>query len=744
MPARKKARPRNGKAAGDSKPARKQPAPGKSAKQRPKRKRKVKQQAAGPPRYRIRLEAEVNGRYRCSTIYALAPDGNTVLATDRANLMKAAERSKSARRIAAELGEDAAEVEARLNEAHTATINDYQRMKELAAAGSPEAVPATPAGESGEDGEDVSGQPTRPEIVISTEEHEVNDQAARALGRDESVYQRGELLVRLVWDASPDRGGIHRPHAPRIDPLPPALLRERLAACARWQEVRMIQGAATLVSGRPPGWCIAAVHARACWPGVRHLEAVVDYPVLRPDGTVLSAPGYDLDTGLLLEVGGGLPDVPESPTHAEAVAACDELLGVVSDFPFDTPAHKAAWLAALLTPLARFAFAGPAPLFLVDANTRGAGKGLLLDCIARILTGDRFTVAAYTADEDELRKRITSLTISGDRLVLFDNLEGRFGNATLDAALTATSWEDRLLGVNRMVRAPLLATWFATGNNVTVLADTARRICHVRLESPEEHPEERSGFQHPDLLGHVGRNRRQLLGAALVILRGYCAAGRPDQHLSAWGSFDGWSGLVRAAVVWTGLEDPGQTRRQLQEQADTTAGAMGLLLECWEHMDPCRGGLTTAEVVDRLFKHPESSPPGWHADMRDAIERLVGRGDSHALGIRLRNNRRRIFGGRFIDRAGQEHSAARWAVHPAQAFGQRSQHPPHPPRRRPPAGVWGRMGEDGEDVAAQAENSLHTAEFSSETDAPDAPFPCDSWGNVEDDGRGDAWEGGDD
>src|SRR5262249_4882626 len=63
----------------------------------------------------------------------------------------------------------------------------------------------------------------------------------------------------------------------------------------------------------------------------------------------------------------------------------------------------------------------------------------------------------------------------------FDNLEGRFGNAVLDAALTGTSWKDRILGVNRMAEAPLYMTWYATGNNVIVAADTARRVCHVRL-----------------------------------------------------------------------------------------------------------------------------------------------------------------------------------------------------------------------------------------------------------------------
>src|SRR5262249_29720320 len=148
---------------------------------------------------------------------------------------------------------------------------------------------------------------------------------------------------------------------------------------------------------------------------------------------------------------------------------------------------------------------------------------------------------------------------------LFDNIEGRFGNATLDAALTGVSWEDRILGGNRMMKCPLFMTWYATGNNVAVGADTARRLCHIPLESSEERPQMRPAVARRDLLGYVAGQRQQLLAAALTILRAYCVAGRPDQNLTAWGSFDGWSRLVRSAVVWAGLPDPAQTRMQLQD-----------------------------------------------------------------------------------------------------------------------------------------------------------------------------------
>ncbi len=565
----------------------------------------------------------------------------------------------------------------------------------------------------------------RPTIIITVEEHLVNAEAVAALKADDTIYQRGGMLVRVVRDASPAAQGIRRAFAPRIEVVPLALLRERLAANAHWVTLVETNGVVTEKPARPPAWCVAAVHAHANWPGVRHLEAIVDYPVLRPDGTILSRARYDPGTGLLLESRATFPVIPEQPSRAEAVAARDILLEVVADFPFERDVHRAAWLAALLTPLARFGVTGPTPLFLVDANVRAAGKGLLLDTIARIVTGERFTIATYTSDEDELRKRITSLVLSGDRLVLFDNLEGKFGNAVLDAALTGTAWKDRVLGVNRMAEAPLYLTWYATGNNVAIAADTARRVCHIRLESPEARPEERQDFRHPNLLAWVGEHRAELLTAALTILRGYCAAGRPDQGLRAWGSFEGWSALVRAAVVWVGMPDPGDTRLLLQEQADVAAENMNVVLACWELLDPERRGLTAAEVIHRLNQASPDDAPDYYADLRDALEALLGKPDARSLGTKLRSYRRRVFGERFLDQTGTQQRAARWAVFPAQEFSHRLKHTHDPHDTHFIGSAASECGEGSEYISVEAV-----------TAAVGAVVPLDCT-----DGHGDAWEG---
>jgi hypothetical protein len=170
-----------------------------------------------------------------------------------------------------------------------------------------------------------AGDVARPVITISTDEHLVNDEAVLALAGDAGLYQRGGILVRIVRDESPATDCVRRPFGLRINELPRPLLQERLAANALWLK----QTKDGLKPSHPPGWCVSAVHVRGQWEGIPHLEAVVDYPVLKPDGSLLAAPGYDPETCLYYEPEGATPDMPESPTKDDAVAARKLLVGVV-------------------------------------------------------------------------------------------------------------------------------------------------------------------------------------------------------------------------------------------------------------------------------------------------------------------------------------------------------------------------------------------------------------------------------
>jgi hypothetical protein len=439
---------------------------------------------------------------------------------------------------------------------------------------------------------------SRREIIIGTDEHRVNDETIDALNNDAEIFQRAG---RLVWvTREPRADGIDRdPNAVRISPIPEAVLRDRMTRVARFQREVSAKGDRQVIDASPPQWCVQCVAQRGQWPNMRKLNAVVSWPILRPDGSVHAMQGYDPATRVYVEATCKLT-IPADPCRQMAIEARDEILEVVCDFPFEREEHKAAWLSGPLTMVSKFAFADCSPLILVDAPTPGSGKGLAVDAISMMVTGRRAAKMSAPKDDDEFRKKITSIALAGDLVTVLDNVTGELGCESLDSALTTTVWWDRLLGRNERIELPLHTTWLATGNNIVLRADTSRRVLHVRLNPLLENPEERSGFRHSNLLRWTAQNRDRLVSAALTILIAYYRDGRPDMGLPQWGSFENWSNLVRNALVWVGMSDPALTKRDVKAHSDIQLRALRALIASWTAIDPDKAGLTSAEILQRL------------------------------------------------------------------------------------------------------------------------------------------------
>ncbi len=464
-------------------------------------------------------------------------------------------------------------------------------------------------------------------IEITTAEDEINAEVAELLANDPTLYVRGGSLA-MIGDIDGE---------PTIVRVPDALIRDRVAAHVQfWAWARNRR-----VLRHPPDWNIKAIGNWLDWSHMRTLRAVVNVPTIRPDGSLLDLPGYDAATQLVYVASDCRPTVSSEPTHDDAMTALKLLDDVVCDFPFAKSVHRSACLANLLTLVGRHTYDGPAPLFAIDATTAGTGKGLLADAMFTIACGKPAFRWANPSSDDEARKRITSLAISGRPAVLIDNIAGVFGSPAMDSALTATSWGDRLLGVNKDVQLPLKIVWTLTANNLIVGGDTGRRVCPIRLESKDEHPEERTGFKHPELLAYVSGHRAELLGACLTILRGWYAAGRPRQSLSAWGSFEAWSGVIRQAIVWLGLPDPADAREAFRTVADRDAATLRELLDGISTLDPEGKGLKAAEIVDRA-----SEVTG----LKTALAELCGeKMTAKTVANKLASIRGRILGGRCVD-----------------------------------------------------------------------------------------------
>lgn len=499
----------------------------------------------------------------------------------------------------------------------------------------------------------------RPFIVLDTDEHRVTDEAVCALVRVPGLYQQAGSLVRVATTAS--QGCI-------IKTLAQASIREELSRAARFVSRIESRNGTTQKPRHPPDWTVGAVAARRDWPGVPVLRGITEAPLLRPDGSVLDRPGYDAATQLYLSLSWSPLPVSSQPTQAEITTAREWLCEPIHDFPFQRPEHRAAWLAGVLTLFARAAIPGASvPLFLIDGNTRGTGKGLLFEAAALFLSQRPAPRLAPTRTDEEERKRITSLLMKGRSLVLIDNLSAPLGGPVLDAALTCPEWEDRIMGTSHIFSAPMSLVFWATGNNVQFRrgCDTARRTLHIRLDSPEENPEHRSGFRHPDLRAWIDSRRPRLVWAALTLLRGFCAAGRPARGLRPWGSFERWSELVRGCLVWAEFPDPLDAHDALVAEADQDAEAVGALLAAVEAFASETGKpvFTVADLLDALSRNAGA----YCEPLRDALAlaelwKPGAAPDPHAVGRLFRQYTGRVIGGRKLAKLKKGNRGIRWAI----------------------------------------------------------------------------------
>ena len=511
---------------------------------------------------------------------------------------------------------------------------------------------------------DHANQLQRMEVALSPDIKSVIDQAEQAIGQNESIFQRTGQLVTVVRDKEIAQGVFSDDSVCRIVGVSSARVRELMSESADWVIYRVAKEGSEPDRQKVmvPEWAAPTLIARQGdgWPTIRSLQAVVDSPVLRPDGSILGTPGYDHDTAILYRPNAEFLDAPSHPSLRDAKTAAASLMDLIAEFPIVSESHRAVWLAALLTPFARYAIDGACPIFFFDANTPAAGKSKLVDVISMIVAGQEMSRTVYPETDDEMRKRITSILLAGMRMVLIDNIPEHmtFGNASLDALLTGKKWSDRILGKSEMSgELPSTAVWYGTGNNVTIKGDILRRTAYCRIDAKEERAEQRSGYRYNPLLGHVAKNRTKYVRDALTILRAFVVADRPKIPRPAM-DFVAWSDLVRSCVFWATEIDPWDNHEDLRK-ADANLSNYMAVIEGWQEVVGQDDGITAAKMLQILKDNPTQ-----YETLRTALMEW-SRTDSlptpRQIGMRLKGMKDRIFQGRYMH-SRSEKSLQYWSV----------------------------------------------------------------------------------
>jgi hypothetical protein len=471
------------------------------------------------------------------------------------------------------------------------------------------------------------------------------------------LYQRGGMIVRPIRTAikTVNQRDAFRWHLHEV--TVPYLV-ELLTSIIRFQQF----------DGRKNDWVdkdcptkVAETYvARVGKWKIAELQGVVNTPFIREDGSLCEHPGYDHISKLLYDPDGqNFPAIPAAPSKDDA----SEALGYINktlfkEFPFVGNVDRAVTLSAVLTAFDQRVTAA-APMHGFSAPTAGTGKSLIIDLISILLNGRSAPVIAFGGTDDELEKRLETALIAGDPIIMLDNVTRDLISKVLVQALTQQEIKIRLLGHSRDVVVPATATFFATGNNLTVSGgELPRRVLISRLDAKTERPELRE-FQG-DAIETAFNERGKLVTAVLTILRAWQVADPTVKKLvkaKPLGLYKRWSQRVRLPLIWLGCADPCDSIEDTRKR-DPELGELAVVLMQWEGAL----GTSAAYMVQQVITRAIGDPDFFNALAEVALSRQGLTLNNHRLGRWLSRNEGRISNDLKLERGGNAGGYPLWRV----------------------------------------------------------------------------------
>jgi uncharacterized protein DUF3854 len=448
---------------------------------------------------------------------------------------------------------------------------------------------------------------TRPGIVVNA--GQLRDRVGEALSalrranNPPTLFTRAGVLARLR----------SQEHGPELAPLDTAgLLAELSEAANFYRKNRQDE----LEDSDPPDKVIKAILGSRTYP-FPALRAIVRSPFFAQEGELVATPGYHSSAQIYLslddQLAAQIPYVPDRPAEAEVAGALAIIDDLLFDFPFADPASKAHAIALMLLPFVRELINGPTPIHAINAPIEGTGKGKLITTLCAPALG-RISAMSELTDQEEMRKRLTSIVLGGTPVAWFDNINREIRSGELAAMLTTESWEDRILGQSKLIRVPVRTAWIVAGNNLRCSGEIVRRSVEIRLDAKVPDPSSRRGFRH-ELPVWAFENRARLIYGCLVLVRNWIANGR-QAFEKPFGSFEAWTRVIGGILHAAGIPALLENRQEFSSTANQEVEICNRFVAAWwmEHRDAA----VTAKALLPL-----------------AEDVIAQNGDEHARTVRL-------------------------------------------------------------------------------------------------------------
>lgn len=504
------------------------------------------------------------------------------------------------------------------------------------------------------------------------------DRAEQALLDSEiELYQRGQSIVRVLRRPAMTSRDFERPAGSLgIVSVDKAFIQETFTRVGHFESL-----------GRGEKWrsinCPSEVAltylSRRDWR-LPPLLGVISAPTLRPDGSLLSRPGYDRATALRFDpCGATFPEIAHRPSREDAAEALRFLRGVFATFPFVNDrggtsggADEAVFIASVLTALVRRSL-DTAPMFGYTATVMESGKSLLANCVSLITSGVGPTIMRYPETNEEAAKLAISVLLQNEAVVLIDNVDRPVEGDWLCIILSEEKYSARVMAKLETTEAPTNVTMIVTGNNLVFAGDVRTRALLARLDPDCEHPASRT-FD-VDLRDWIPQHRPQLVAAALTIMRAWQVNESRELDgwdlCTPWDRYKRWSNMVRTPLIWLGMADPCDSLKLLEKE-DPKRNTLLRLLTCLDRVYGPREGRegqrfkASEAIADFVRTAPLDPNSAETSDYREVLHQVAADRGGELRGPKLagylRANVGRIVDGLKIVNSGEQRGTTLWQV----------------------------------------------------------------------------------
>jgi hypothetical protein len=224
-------------------------------------------------------------------------------------------------------------------------------------------------------------------------------------------------------------------------------------------------------------------------------------------------------------------------------------------------------------------------------------------------------------------------------VVIIDNIKRALRSSQLAAVLTTSEWSDRVLGKSEVLHPHSRAIWIATGNNIRLGGDIARRAYWIRLDSNMPRPwlRDPKNFKR-ELPSWAISHRTEIVGALLTMALAWFRDGKPTWSGQALGSYEIWSRTVGGILEYCGMTGFLTNLENLYEQTDDEPAQWQAFFQAVLDTFGKDAPFSTKMLTERIMSN-DSVKSALPERMGDAGDK----GFPTRLGIALRKRRDQVY-----------------------------------------------------------------------------------------------------